>query len=52
MLAQNTNIYQWNRTESPEINPHTYDQLNYDKRDKNIPGEKRVTSINGAGKTG
>ena len=36
VLAQKTNIEQWNRTENPEINSHTYGQLIYNKRGKNI----------------
>ena len=37
VLAQNRNTFLelWNKIESPEINPCTYEYLIFDKRDKN-----------------
>ena len=43
---------QWNRTESPKMNPYLHSQLVYNKGGKNIQWGKDISLISGDGKTG
>ena len=46
------NIDQWNKIESPEINPCTYGHLILCDKARIYNGEKTISLTNGAGKTG
>jgi hypothetical protein len=45
-------VDQWTRIEDPEMNPHTYDHLNFDKGAKTIQWKKGSILTNGAGTNG
>jgi hypothetical protein len=44
-------VDQWNRTEVPEMNPHTYSHLIFEKELKPSHGKKTEFSTSGAGST-
>jgi hypothetical protein len=58
MIKSSWNLYrdkqedQWNRIKGPEMNPHIYGHLIFDKESKAIQWKKMTLSTNGAGSIG